>query len=67
MGEPRGSASFPPGRHLNLVAESDPAKACAEAGNFKSGLTIMLDVEQPLYEVTTLLKTASLLHRSAES
>ena len=27
----------------------------------------MLDVEQPLYEVTTLLNAASLLHRCAES
>ena len=30
-------------------------------------LTIMLDVEQPLYEATTLLNAAGLLRRCAES
>jgi len=39
-----------------------PARAIA-----LGALSIMLDVEQPLYEATTLLNAASLLHRCAES
>ena len=49
------------------VAVAKAAEACAEAGNVETALTIMLDVEQPLYEVTTLLNAASLLHRCADS
>jgi hypothetical protein len=49
------------------VAVAKAAEACAEAGNVEGALTIMLDVEQPLYEATTLLNAASLLHRCAES
>ncbi len=49
------------------VAVAKAAEACAEAGDVERALTIMLDVEQPLYEVTTLLNAASLLKRCAES
>ena len=49
------------------VAVAKAAEACAEAGDVGRAVTIMLDVEQPLYEITTLLNAASLLHRCAES
>ena len=49
------------------IAVAKAAEACAEAGDAERALTIMLDVEQPLYEATTLLNAASLLHRCAES
>jgi len=49
------------------VAVARAAEACADAGEVERALTIMLDVEQPLYEATTLLNAASLLHRCAES
>jgi hypothetical protein len=49
------------------VAVAKAAEACAEAGDVGRALAIMLDVEQPLYEATTLLNAASLLHRCAES
>ena len=31
------------------------AEACADAGNVSKAVEITLDIEQPLYEVTTLL------------
>jgi hypothetical protein len=49
------------------VAIAKAAEACAEAGDVGRALTIMLDVEQPVYEATTLLNAASLLHRCVES
>ena len=49
------------------VAVAKAAEACAEAGDVERAITILLDVEQPLYEITTLLNAASLLHRCAES
>lgn len=39
------------------------ADACASAGFHQKGLEVALDIEQPLYEVTTLLKAASLINR----
>jgi hypothetical protein len=39
------------------------AEACANAGNIEKGIEIVLDVEQGIYEVTTLLNGASLLVR----
>jgi hypothetical protein len=48
------------------AAVAKAAEACAEAGDVGKALAIMLDVEQPLYEVTTVLNAASLLHRCAE-
>ena len=42
------------------------ADACAGAGFHEKGLEVALDIEQPLYEATTLLNAASLLNRCAE-
>ena len=39
------------------------ANTCAEAGNIQKAIEIALDVEQLVYEVNTLLNSASLLHR----
>ena len=65
---PIGLSKCPPRERLDgAVAVAKAAEACAEAGDVGRALTIMLDVEQPLYEATTLLNAASLLHRCAES
>jgi anthranilate phosphoribosyltransferase len=42
------------------------AEACAEAGNPEKGVEVVLDVEQLLYEATTLLNGARLINRSAK-
>lgn len=47
------------------VAKS--AEACADAGNVSKAVEIALDVEQPLYEVTTLLNAASLINRISDT
>ena len=39
------------------------ANTCAEAGNIQKAIEIALDVEQLVYEVNTLLNSASLIHR----
>jgi hypothetical protein len=39
------------------------ADACAGAGFYEKAVEITLDIEQPIYEVTTLLNAASLIHR----
>jgi hypothetical protein len=39
------------------------AETCAEAGNVTKAVEIALDVEQLVYEVTTLLNAASMMHR----
>ena len=39
------------------------AEACANAGNIKKGIEIALDVEQLIYEVSTFLNAASMIHR----
>jgi hypothetical protein len=39
------------------------AQACAEAGNLDKAIQIALDVEQLIYEATTLLNAASLIKR----
>jgi hypothetical protein len=39
------------------------AEACAEAGNVHKAIEIVLDVEQLIYEVTTMLNAASLMNR----
>jgi hypothetical protein len=41
------------------------ADACAGAGFHEKGLEVALDVEQLLYEATTLLNAASLINRIA--
>ena len=39
------------------------AEACAEAGNIPKAVEIALDLEQILYEVSTFLNAASMMHR----
>ena len=39
------------------------AQACGDNGNIAKGIEIALDVEQIIYEVSTLLNAASLIHR----
>lgn len=39
------------------------AAACADADNLPKAVEIVLDIEQPIYEVSTLLNAASLIHR----
>jgi hypothetical protein len=41
------------------------AAACAGAGFYEKGLEVALDMEQLLYEVSTLLNAASLVNRIA--
>jgi hypothetical protein len=48
----------------NAAATAKAAETCGEAGNLEQALTIVLDVEQPLYEVTTYLNAASLMNRT---
>jgi hypothetical protein len=43
------------------------AEACADAGSFRKGIEIALDVEQLLYEVNMFLNAASLIHRLGKS
>ena len=45
------------------AAIAKAAEACAEAGNPEKGVTIVLDVEQLVYEVNTFLNAASLLNQ----
>ncbi|HEY5129474.1 MAG TPA: hypothetical protein VIJ35_19680 [Bradyrhizobium sp.] len=42
------------------------ADACAGAGFHEKGLEVALDVDQLLYEATTLLNAASLINRIAQ-
>lgn len=39
------------------------AEACAQAKNISKAVEIVLDVEPLIYEVTTILNAASLMHR----
>lgn len=43
------------------------ANTCAGAGFYDKAVEITMDIEQPLYEVTTLLNAASLTHRISKS
>jgi hypothetical protein len=43
------------------------AEACAKAGNIQKTIEIALDVEQLIYEVSTLLNAASLMNRIYKS
>lgn len=47
------------------AAVAKAAQACAAVGHRERAVTIMLDVEQPIYEAKTLLNAASLLNRCA--
>jgi hypothetical protein len=49
-------------RHTTITRAAD---ACASAGFHDKGLEVALDVEQLLYEATTLLNAASLINRIA--
>ena len=40
------------------------ADACLDAGLTDQAVTVLLDVEQPIYKATTLLNAVSLVHRS---
>jgi hypothetical protein len=59
--------------HLNEIRSrldraagiSRAADACASAGFHEKGLEVALDMEQLLYEATTLLNAASLINRIA--
>ena len=42
------------------------ADACASAGFYEKGLEVALDMEQLLYEATTMLNAASLINRIAQ-
>ncbi|ETR76365.1 hypothetical protein X566_17670 [Afipia sp. P52-10] len=51
-------------RRLDNAAElGRAAAACLSAGSHAAALDVAMDIEQLLYETTTLLNAASLLHR----
>jgi hypothetical protein len=51
-------------RRLDKASElARAADACAVAGSTEAALDVVMDVEQPLYEATTLLNAASLMNR----
>ena len=45
------------------AAVAKAAEACSAVGHRQRAVTIMLDVEPPMYEAKTLLNAASLLNR----
>ena len=45
----------------HAVAVAKAAEACADAGSPAQAVTIVLDVEQPIYEVTTFLNATALI------
>jgi hypothetical protein len=49
--------------HAAAVAKL--AEACIDGGSAIQALTVVLDAEQPIHEVTTYLKAASLINRRA--
>jgi hypothetical protein len=51
--------------HAAAVARA--AECCAQAGHPDQAITIILDIEQPLYETTTFLNAASLINRCIRS
>ncbi len=42
------------------------AEACADASNVGKAVEIALGIDQPLYEITTLLNAASLINRISD-
>lgn len=42
------------------------ASACAQAGSTSEGVTLALDIEQPIHEAGRLLDAASLVNRLTE-
>ena len=49
--------------HAAAVAKL--AEACIDGGSASQALTVMLDAEQSIHEVTTFLNAASLINRRA--
>jgi len=45
------------------VSIAKAAEACAGSGHVEKGIEVALDLEQIVYEVTTLLNAASLMNR----
>lgn len=45
------------------VRISHAATACAQAGSVNEGVTLALDIEQPIYEAGCLLDAVSVLNR----
>jgi putative N-acetylmannosamine-6-phosphate epimerase len=43
------------------------AEACADAGSIAKSIEIALDIDQLVYETTTLLNAASLMRRISEA
>ena len=52
-------------RLTQAAALAKSAATCSAEGNPTSAVDIALDIEQPLYEVTTLLNAMSLINRLA--
>jgi hypothetical protein len=50
-----------------VVGISKAAEACADSGNVEKAVEIALGIDQPLYEITTLLNAASLINRIRDS
>jgi hypothetical protein len=48
----------------NALKAAQAAEACTSGGVQDQALTLLLDVEQPIYEAKTLLNAASLTHRT---
>jgi hypothetical protein len=55
------------GRLDEAATVAKAAEACADAGNVTKAVEIVLDVDQTLYEVTTLLNAASLINRISDT
>lgn len=55
-------------QRLEMVAGiARTAESSAGEGRLAKAIDILLDVEQPIYEVTTLLNAASMMLRTAKS
>ena len=48
------------------TAKAKAAGACAAVNNIDEAIRITLDIDQPIYEVTTLLNAASLIKRLSD-
>jgi hypothetical protein len=51
----------------DVVGIAKAAEACADANNIEKAVEIALGIDQPLYEITTLLNAASLINRITDS
>ena len=50
-------------RLADAMETAKAAKACAGVGNLDEAIRITFAIEQPIYEVTTLLNAATLIKR----